>query len=246
MSVDGPAASYSPEQVAFQSGNMTPLLVIAETRLVASQNSAGQPTNYNVVTGGSPMYGYGVDPNQKFPTAGVLVNDPGTWRFVPAGPEAVRIVTDRLPVCVPNLGNCYNGQADCFGLPIVTPTCPGDLAWVDLNGNTVTSPWSTGRAPAPGSVIQQDPNTYYGAAPNYQPPVTASPSGGDVDDDPTALVPSAHDPSGSTVPGLAPTPPAPYTPSQQVAMVNPASVSPAMLLVAAGVLAYLASQKRGS
>jgi hypothetical protein len=143
-----------------------------------------------------------------------LVNDPGAWRFIPAGPAAAAVLAQRLPSAVPLLdGSCYNGMADAFGLPIVTPTCPGDLAWIDLNGNPVTSPWSTGQPPILGSPIQQDPSVYYGVPSPLPSPAPAAGGGGG---------------GGQIAPASGPTVAlVPYTPPGPVLLAPSPSMTPA-------------------
>lgn len=156
-SVAGSVGALNLNDYALQSGQLVPVIVVADTQLVTSQDSQGRATNHVVVTGGDadvPQMGGG-SINQKFPGPGLLLNQSGgTWQFVPAA-QAAAIFIQRFGNVIPQCAGSAIGQdlTDPFGLPIVTPQCPGSLSWVDTNGNPVTSPWSTGAAPAPGSPI---------------------------------------------------------------------------------------------
>ena len=182
--VAGAAAPVDTNDYYFESGQMTPVLVVATTRLVAAQNAQGQPTNYVVVTGGSSGGVYqpgGASTSLNFPGPGILVNDPGAWRFVPAGPAAAAIVVQRFGASViPQCTGPATGQdlVDPFGLPIITPDCPASLAWVDLQGNTVTSPWSTSAPPIEGTpIVTTRPYVYTPPASTSPVAMPASPPG---------------------------------------------------------------------
>lgn len=167
---------------------------------------------------------------------GLLYNRPGgTWQFVPVqqfGDADRQAAADAYQV--PNTATAWAGRGglDPFGIPLPGTIGRGDgqVPWLWPDGSPVVSPWASVYVAATGSV-------------------GGGSVGGEHADDPTdatALVPSATDPSGSALPSAAPVPPPPFTSLQQVVPVSPSSVSPAVLLLAAGVLAYLASGKRGN
>lgn len=163
-----------------------------------------------------------------------------------------------------------NGKTTCVGVVKGTGSWyvnrvfglvpPGDSC--DATPDNFNGPWDlvtpditaalTYQGGAPVVVVSQPtgPTTVPVIAPppvRLTPPVVAPSVGGSGGDpfaqDPSALVPHPTDPSGMATPTVPPASPSPYVATTQVLPVNPATVPTGVLLLAAGVLAFLATRR---
>lgn len=236
----GMPTAYDPNSIssAFAEGRLAPVVV----QRVPAYGGDGTRV---IITGGiawlpSPNNG----PSQRYDASGpgLLYNDPGgTWRFV-----GIDDFSDHDRAAAEEVFQTpmtYGRTVDLFGIPLPGAGAYGEIPEFWPDGRPVVSPWAAGfAAHAWQSTPDAAGGSVGGAGGTLQPPTHT-----DDPTDPTALVPDAHDPSGSALPSAAPVPPAPFTPLlQQVVPVNPSTMSPAALLLAAGVLVYLATGKRGN